>query len=170
MNLFFRLAWVIVCSRFRAPVLALGPCLTPFRCLPTDLDILKHMNNGKYFSILDVARADLLLRSRMASHLSNNGWYPVVVAQSMRFRKSLKLFDSFIVETSILGWDEKAFILQQKFWRKDSCIAEAVVRARVLKKSGGSVLPQTVLSTAGVTSESLVLPEWVREWNAQQTD
>jgi len=128
------------------------------------------MNNGKYFSILDVARADLLLRSRMASHLSNNGWYPVVVAQSMRFRKSLKLFDSFIVETSILGWDEKAFILQQKFWRKDSCIAEAVVRARVLKKSGGSVLPQTVLSTAGVTSESLVLPEWVREWNAQQTD
>jgi len=128
------------------------------------------MNNGKYFSILDVARADLLLRSRMASHLSNNGWYPVVVAQTMRFRKSLKLFDSFIVETSILGWDEKAFILQQKFWRKDSCIAEAVVRARVLKKSGGSVLPQTVLSTAGVSSESLVLPEWIREWNAQQTD
>jgi len=170
MNLLFRLFWVIVCARFRAPVLALGPCFTPFRCLPSDLDVLKHMNNCKHFSILDIARADLLLRSRIASQLSRNGWYPIVVAETIRFRKSLKLFDAFVVETTVLGWDEKAFIVQQRFWREDTCVADAVVRARVLKKSGGSVLPREILSAAGVTAEPLDFPEWVREWNAQQVD
>jgi acyl-CoA thioesterase FadM len=170
LNLLFRLCWVIIAARFRTPVPVLGPCITPFRCFPTDLDILKHMNNGKYFSILDVARLDLMLRGRIASHLSKNGWYPVVAAETMRFRKSLKLFDSFFVETTVLGWDDKAFILQQRFWKDDACIAEAVVRARVLKKSGGSVLPGEVLRVAGVTGEPSVLPDWIREWNSRQSD
>ena len=128
------------------------------------------MNNGKYFSILDIARLDLLIRAKIAAHLSKNDWYPVVVAETIRFRKSLKLFDSFLVETSILGWDDKAFILQQRFWRQDTCMAEAVVRARVLKKTGGSVLPQEILGVAGVSRASNIVPEWIREWNARQID
>jgi acyl-CoA thioesterase FadM len=128
------------------------------------------MNNGKYLSILDIARVDLLIRAGIAAQISKNGWYPVVVAETIRFRKSLQLFDSFSVETSILGWDDKAFILQQRFLRKGACVAEAIVRARVLKKTGGSVLPQMILGTAGVTTPLNPLPEWVREWNAQQSD
>ncbi len=170
MNLLFRLCWVIVLARFRTSVPALGPCITPFRCFPTDLDVLKHMNNGKYFSILDVARFDLMLRGRIASHLSSNGWYPVVVAETMRFHKSLKLFDGFFVETVVLSWDAKAFILQQRFWKKDACIAEAVVRARVLKRAGGSVPPEEVLRVAGVSENPGPLPDWIREWNSRQSE
>lgn len=168
MNVFLRLFWVVVCARFRAPVLPLGPCLTPFRCLPRDRDLAQQMN-GKSFSILDVARADLLVRSRIASQLFRHGWYPVVAAETIRFRQSLALFKAFVVETTVLGWDDRAFILQQTIWRKDRCIAEAVVRARVLKKSGDPVPPQEVLSATGVTADPLAFPDWVREWNAQQT-
>jgi acyl-CoA thioesterase FadM len=128
------------------------------------------MNNGKYLSIMDLARLDLLIRTKIASQISRNGWYPIVVAETIRFRKSLKLFDAFLVETSVVGWDEKAFVLQQKFWCHDICMAEAVVRARVLKKSGGSVLPREVLALAGLTAESNALTGWISDWNDQQID
>lgn len=170
MNLFFRLFWLSLFSRFRRPVSVLGPCMTPFRCLPTDLDVLRHMNNGKYFSIMDLARLDLLIRSKIAAQISSKGWYPIVVAETIRFRKPLKLINLFFVETSVVGWDDKAFVLQQKFWANDTCMAEAVVRARVLKKTGGSVPPQEVLALAGVTSESNALTGWIKEWNDRQVD
>lgn len=168
MNLLLRLAWAIVCARFRAPVLALGPCFTPFRCLPGDLDSLQQMNRPKAFSVLDVARADLLIRSRIASQLSRNDWHPIVEAQAIRFCQPLKLFDAFAVETTVLGWDEQAFVLQQRLWRKNTCVAEAVVRARVLKRRGGAIRPSEVLTSAGVTAETLDFPKWIREWNDQQ--
>jgi acyl-CoA thioesterase FadM len=128
------------------------------------------MPGEKHLSILDVACADLLLRSRMASHLSRNAWYPVVVAKTVRCGESLRPCNSFAVETSILSWDAKAFIVQHKFWRKDACVAEAALRARVLKRTGGSVSPKEVLSAAGVTADSIALPEWIGEWNSQQRD
>lgn len=168
MNLFFRLILISIISRFRPKVFVLGPCLTPFRCCPTDLDVLRHMNNGVYLSIMDLARVDLMTRAGLAQILSKNGIYPVVVAESIRFKKSLKLFDRFYIETTVLGWDEKAFILQQRFLRGEDLIAEAIVRARFLRKTGGSVLPTEILKYAGVEVSSPVLPKAIHDWNLNQ--
>ncbi len=169
MNLFFRLFWISIFSKFRSPTSVLGPCLTPFTCGPADLDVLRHMNNGRYFSILDLARVDLLIRAGLADKISKNGWYPVVVAETMRFKKSINLFESFFVETSVLGWDEKAFILHQRFLRKNDCVAEAVIRARFLKKSGGSVDPLLIIELAGINTAPSELPDWIQDWNRQQS-
>lgn len=168
MNLIFRLFWTMLAARFRSPVSILGPCHTPFRCLPTDLDVLRHMNNGKYFSLMDLARVDLMNRANLAKKISSKGWYPVVVAETIRFRKSLELFDAFEIETSVIGWDEKAFLLEQKFMRKKTCIAEAIVRARFLKKTGGSVSPEEILHLINYQKSSPHLPAWVKDWNHQQ--
>ena len=34
---------------------------TPFRVVPTDLDLLRHMNNGKYLTLMDLGRMDLMV-------------------------------------------------------------------------------------------------------------
>jgi acyl-CoA thioesterase FadM len=47
-----------------------------FRVLPTDLDIYRHMNNGRYLSIADVARFDMLRRTGLWEMLNRHGWYP----------------------------------------------------------------------------------------------
>jgi acyl-CoA thioesterase FadM len=168
MNMFFRLFWLMLIGRFRRPCPPLGPCRTPFRVIPTDLDILRHMNNGVYFSILDLARIDLMQRSGVAKQIAERGWYPVVVSETIQFRKSLQLFDRFVVETVILGWDDKAFLLEQTFIRKNEPVASAIIRARFLKRSGGSVLPTELLALTGVATDSPELPEWVARWNADQ--
>ncbi len=168
MNLFFRLFWTLLVSRFRRPVSIMGPCSTPFRCLPTDLDVLRHMNNGMYLSLMDLARVDLMNRAGLAKKVAVHNWYPVVVAETIRFKKSLQLFDAFTIETRIVGWDEKAFLLEQKFLRKHTLMAEAVVRARFLKKSGGSVSPEEFFSKMKISEPHPLLPQWIHDWNQHQ--
>jgi acyl-CoA thioesterase FadM len=128
------------------------------------------MNNGKYFSLMDLARVDLMIRAGLHRIVRQNDWYPVVVAETLRFRKSLKLFERFVIETTVLGWDEKAFILQQRFLRGQDCVAEGVVRARFLKKSGGSVTPDEVLTLSNPASRPPGLPDWVAIWNSRQAE
>ena len=50
-------AWI---SRFGKRIGHYDVAYTRFRVLPTDLDILRHMNNGVYLSIFDVGRFDML--------------------------------------------------------------------------------------------------------------
>ena len=134
---------------------------------PPDLDVLLHVNNGVYLSMLDVARVDLLLRSGMAKKLRRQGFYPVVAAETIRFRRSLQLFQVFEVETTVLGWDEKAFIIQHCFLRRGEVVPEAVVRARFLKKKGGTVSSAELLSVVGKTGPSPELPAWIDAWNRE---
>jgi len=55
MNLWLRLAIFFLTVRFRSRCSVLGPTVLNFRVLPSDLDLLGHMNNGKYLTILDIS-------------------------------------------------------------------------------------------------------------------
>ncbi|MDA1081750.1 MAG: acyl-CoA thioesterase [Gemmatimonadetes bacterium] len=168
MNLLFRLIWTAIARRWRAAVPPLGPCATPFRVLPTDLDVLFHVNNGVYLSMMDVARVDLMYRAGLMGRLTARRWYPVVVAETIRFRKSLQLFDRFTIDTRVIGWDEKALLLQQDFVRRGEVIATATVRSRFLIRGGGSVAPSDLAVLASEPAVSPPLSEAVARWNADQ--
>jgi acyl-CoA thioesterase FadM len=146
----------------------LGPCRTSFWVWPNDLDLLWHMNNGSYFSLLDLARIDLMIRAGIFGQLNQRGWYPVVASETMLFRRSLKLFERFDVVTEVAGWDEQAILLTQRFERGGQFIGLALIRARFLKRSGGSVQPGELLQLANLPPESPAMPEWIARWNADQ--
>lgn len=168
MNLYFRLLFILLFSRYRESVLSLGPCRTTFRCWPTDLDILRHMNNGKYFSLMDLARVDLMERAGLSKKMSERGWYPVVVAETAIFKKSLKLFNRFEIETKIIGWDKKAVLIKHTFFQKEKIMCEAVVRGRFLRKSGGSVNVDELLEAFDITSDEPRIEPWISDWNQNQ--
>jgi acyl-CoA thioesterase FadM len=110
-----------------------------------------------------------MIRAGLARKLRQQGWYPVVVAQTIRFRRSLTLFQTFTIETRVLGWDEKAFVLEQRFERGKELVANAVVRARFLARSGDRISPREVLALAGEYGASPVLAAEVARWNADQS-
>lgn len=168
MNLLFRLIWTAIARRWRSAVAPFGTCVTPFRVLPTDLDVLMHVNNGVYLSLMDVARVDLMYRAGLMSKLAANRWYPVVVAETIQFRKSLQLFDRFTIETRVIGWDDKATLLQQDFVRRGEVVATAIIRSRFLVRGGGAVAPADLAALAGASPVSPQLPESVARWNADQ--
>lgn len=140
---------------------------TVFRTLPTDLDTNRHMNNGKFFSIMDIARTDLVVRSGVWAIMKQRGWYPVVVAETLSFRKSLTLWQRFTIESRVLGFDDKAVTVEQRFvvpgpGGQEEIIAQGFVRARFLKKSGGTVSNAELVEAIGAAPQPL--PEWVHEW------
>lgn len=139
---------------------------TRFRVLPTDLDLLFHMNNGKYLSILDVGRMDLLLRSGVWRALRTQGWYPVVAGQTITYRRSLKLGQQFDLYTRMLGFDDRWGYVEQTFCVGDTVYAQAVVRSRFLKESGGSVEHDELARLVGGFPDELVVPEELKAWAA----
>ena len=134
------------------------------RVLPTDIDVLRHMNNGVYFSIMDIGRMDLLIRSGGWQKLSAKGYYPVMANETISFRKSLNLWKKFDLETRVVGYDAKAVYVEQRFVVGGEIYAQAMTRARFLKRSGGTVTVAELLETIGWDGEQPVLPEWVNDW------
>lgn len=120
------------------------------------------MNNGKYLSLMDLGRMDLMLRSGFWSQVRERGWYPVAAGVSITYRKPLTLGQRFDIETKLLGNSGQWAYVQQTFRAGDVVHAHAVVRARFLKQGGGAVQAEELVELSGL--ENLTPPAWVDEW------
>ena len=95
----------------------LEPSVTRMRVHPGDLDFYLHVNNGVYLQMMDVARSNFIADLGGFPLLKKKGWYPVVAASTMKYRRSLQLWDRFEIATRVLGWDERVVYLEQVFSR-----------------------------------------------------
>lgn len=166
MNLYFRLLLLWLRSHHRGPLDLWDTAVTPFLVLPTDLDPLGHMTNGRYLTIMDVGRLDLMLRSGFWSKMKEQGWYPVVAGQTITYRKSLRPGQRFELRTRVIGFDDRWGYIEQNFCVGTTVYAQAFVRTRFLKKTGGSVEHDELEKLAGGFPPSLEIPEWLRQWTA----
>jgi acyl-CoA thioesterase FadM len=133
----------------------------------TDLDELRHMNNGVYLSLLDHARLDLMLRSGVWAKLRGAKVYPVVTAQSIAYRKSLELGQRFQIQSRIIGYDQRAVYIEQRVVAKGEIYARAFVQGRFLRDAGGVAPIQEVGDVVGVVTADLPAPAWLSEWSAE---
>lgn len=164
MSLYFRFLWILLRSRLGQRVSPWCTWKTPFRVLPNDLDVLGHMNNGRYLTILDLARMDLMLRSGAWKTLKRQGWYPVVAGQTIAYRRSLHPWMRYDVHTRLVGVSEHGTLLEQTFCVGDDVYAQAFIRARFLRKSGGKVTEQELLGVFGAQPDTFDIPQWLSEW------
>jgi acyl-CoA thioesterase FadM len=136
------------------------------RVLPNDLDILKHVNNGVYFSLMDLGRFELLIRAGVWDRMRRAGVYPVVASETITFRKSLRLWQRYTLESRIAGYDEKAVYIEQRFVVDGEIYAQAFLRGRFLKKSGGTVGLAELAELPEIEVSELTVPEWMDRWAA----
>ncbi|XP_077019298.1 protein THEM6 isoform X2 [Tamandua tetradactyla] len=80
------------------------------RVLPSDLDLLLHMNNARYLREADVARAAHLTRCGVLGALRELGARAVLAASCARYRRSLRLLEPFEVEPPELPEDLQHWI------------------------------------------------------------
>lgn len=164
MNLYLRMLVLWLRNRGARRTSVWDTVSTPFRVLPTDLDVLRHMNNGKYLTIMDLGRVDLMQRSGMWEQINRRGWYPVVAGQTITYRRSLRLGQRFELDTRVVAFDDRWIFLEQTFRRGDVVHAQAVVRARFLRRTGGSVEHEELESVVGTFPHDLESPDWLRDW------
>ncbi|XP_078401646.1 protein THEM6-like [Cetorhinus maximus] len=83
--------------------------------LMQDIDFLGHMNNSRYLRECDFARVSLYIRNGIFNVTRKLKANMVLGAATIRYRRSLRLFEQFKIRSRILCWDEKAFYIEQEF-------------------------------------------------------
>jgi acyl-CoA thioesterase FadM len=161
MNLWLRLIWLTVTARFRGALDApLGLSRVPFRVWPHDLDTSLHMNNGRYWTLMDLGRTDLMLRMGLWRAVLRHGWTPVVSAGKIRFRRELKPFTAFHLETRVLCWEETFLVIEHRLVSRgrrgdDVTNAVALVKAGLYdRKAKGFVPIGRLMSEMGINIAS----------------
>jgi hypothetical protein len=98
--------------------------------------------------------------------LNRNGWYAVVSAETVTFRKSLQLWQRFDVESRLLGHDDRAIYMEHRAVVDGEVFARAIVRARMLKRGGGTVSHEELFGALGRPEGVPDVEPWVHEWAA----
>jgi YbgC/YbaW family acyl-CoA thioester hydrolase len=145
MNLIFRLLYVILRASRAGKIKPLETAEAKFFVLPNDLDIFMHMNNGRYLTMMDLGRVDLMVRSGFFAEARKRGWYPVIANATIDYKKSLKLFERYTIATRMTHWDERWFYMEQQFITGDRVAATAIVKA-MMRSKNGMVSPQEALA------------------------
>lgn len=163
MHLFIRTFFHILVSLRRPRTSLWSESTVPMRVWPTDVDVALHINNGMYFSLMDLGRIDLMLRAKAWQRTLRRGWSMVVARETITFRKSLKLWQRYSMETRIAGIDERAMYFEQRMVADGEIYATATVAVRFVAK-GAPVGLEQVLAEFGIPPAGLVLPEWIHQW------
>jgi acyl-CoA thioesterase FadM len=160
MNLWLRVLHLIIASFFRSKINPVKDVSRlKFRVWLHDLDTSLHMNNGRYWSLMDLGRADIMIRSGLWRPILTHGWVPVVSAGQIRFRREMRLFQPFILETRILTWSETHVVMEHRLVsraRDGSPVLNAIalVRAGLYDRAGKSYLPiERLLSEIGAATK-----------------
>lgn len=175
MNLYFRLLCVMIAAMFRPKIASiLNASRVSFRVLPTDLDMNGHMNNGRYPTIMDLGRLDLILRSGLFCMMMRQKSVPILASIKIRFRIALAPFEPYMLETRVLCWDEKWTYMEQRFiikkgLKKGAVAAIAIVKGGFYDGKAKETLPtQNILDALNMDAESPEFPKHIVEWQKSE--
>ena len=163
MNLVLRLLKVLVMA-FRGRRLGpLDDSVISFRVWPHDLDLNMHMNNGRYLTIMDLGRFDLMIRNGVGRAALAGRWRPMLAAATIRYRRGLTPFQRYGLRTRLVCWDQKWFFMEQRFEVKGELHALALVKG-VFVGPREKVSPVEVAQAVGHDGVSPPIPESIKAW------
>ncbi|MET4805884.1 thioesterase family protein [Limibacillus sp. MBR-115] len=165
MNLVFRLFWVLMAARFRKPLGLFEPSVLRLRVWLNDLDFNRHMNNGRYLTVMDLGRLDMMARMGTLGGFRKRRWMPVVAAQTISFKRSLTPLERYELTTRLLCWDERFLYLEQVFAKANGKVAaRALVRAAIVSKTR-SVKTEELFVALGIKKrKSPPIPPGIKAW------
>ncbi|MBI4971671.1 MAG: thioesterase family protein [Candidatus Omnitrophica bacterium] len=163
MSLIFRMFYILISSIFRKRLGPLEDSVIKLRVLPNDLDIQGHMNNGRFLTLMDLGRIDLMVRTGFWRTARAHRWIPLVGTAMISFKRPLNLFQCYELHSRIVCWDDKWCYIEQKFVRKGRIITYAWMRG-LFRGPSGNVASKDVLLKAGYHLKSPPMPRALKLW------
>ena len=164
MNLWLRLIRMLLARPWRQRVDPFSTTVVRMRVWPLDLDLNRHVTNGRYFTMADIGRMDYVLKTGAFRTALRRKAVPIVGDAWGKFRRELKLFEAFEIHTRMLGWDEKWIFLEHRFV-KDGRVAGVVVMRGVFRAASDLVKPSEIVRDLGMPEQSPPLPAWLLQWS-----
>lgn len=152
----------------------LDPVVTKMRVLPQDLDFMMVVNNGSYLQIMAVAGYRHVGKAGGLRLAAKRSWIGVVAASTVRYRRSLRLWDRFEDTSRVIGWDDRVFYIEHVITRGGALCTRGVicmrfVHARTRERISPHVIVPLLAQEQGYPApESPELPAdvaaWARSW------
>lgn len=136
MNLILRLILELLRSRTTERTDVGTEIVARFRVMPTDLDFNGHMTNNRYHTVMDYAAIGLLASHGILTAMLKKRWRPIVGCSLISHRKSLKMFDRYIVRSKVIYCDEVWSYLSHIIEHDGRVIAAANRKYALLDRSG----------------------------------
>ena len=168
MNLFIRLMGVVISAFFKRRLGLLEESVIKFRVWPNDLDIYGHMNNGRYLTIMDLGRMDLIFRTGMIRAAGKYRWNPLVASSHMRYKKALSLFQSYELCSRIVCWDGRWFFIEQRFKSRGHEVAVGWIKG-LFYGPHGKVPTGEVVKALNFSGASPAMPAPLKLWLESET-
>jgi hypothetical protein len=112
---------------------------------------------------MDLGRFDLMKRSGVWARMRELKWRPVVGAETIAFRKSVKLWQCHNIEPRIIGLDAKAVYFEQRMVAGGEIYARAFVATRLVS-ADGPVCNERIIEEFGTPPPAPELPAWLHGW------
>lgn len=165
MYVLFRLIRALLWAR-RAPRQdPRGEFRIKLKIYPNDLDTNLHVNNGRYLTLFDIGRFDLVMRSGLWPVMRKHKWYPVLSGAAVRFKASLNAFETVDLVTRLVYWDEKWIYIEHRLEKGGRVAAKGMVKG-IFRGPEGNVPVARLLEGMGLSGEAPPEPESVRRWVA----
>lgn len=170
MSFLLRLLAISIAALFTRRRSLLDTSVLKLRVMPNDLDLNVHMNNGRYLSLMDLGRVDVMFHSGAFKLWFTKGWQPLVATSWCRHFKSLNVFQGFELHTRILGWDEKWIYFEQRFVRGGELYALGAVKALMAGNTRLISTAELFDATGQAPRPSPPLPPWLHTWMASEKE
>ena len=135
-----------------------------FRVWPNDLDFNLHANNGRYLALADIGRMHWFVRTGVLGIARQQKALPVIGDAIAKFRRDLRVLQTFEIHTRLIGWDRKWGFLEHRFVRNDRVIGVVAIRG-VFKARDGPIDPQVFLAELAHSAPSPALAEWAKRFD-----
>lgn len=116
------------------------------RVLPFDCDINVHLTNSRYLAMMDFGRVDHMARTKLGRAIFRNKWTPMANHVSIRFRRELRLWEPFRLESEFVYWTDSVAVMEQRFIfskgpHKGIVAATGLVRITLYNRAKKTVVP-----------------------------
>lgn len=139
------------------------PIELAFRVWPLDIDYMRHMNNARYFTAMELVRLALMSRSGLVRLAARRRWKFANAAQKAVFFRGLELFDRYTVDGRVLFMDDRWLYLKQ-FVRRDGALCATGLFKAGIRDGRNAVSPREVTTMLGYEPPAGEMPAEIVEW------
>ena len=165
MNLYFRLIWILLRSRFAARIGLLDESRLKFRAWPLDCDINFHLTNSRYFAMCDLCRTYFLGQVGILFKVIRRKCLPVAQAQEITYFRPIHPFQRIEIRSRLSYWDDKYWYAEHRFFAANKLCA--VLQVRGVFVQGRKVIPfNDVLAMVDEEAETPDKPVAVKYWQS----
>jgi acyl-CoA thioesterase FadM len=164
MNLYLRLAWVLLRSLHRPKVEYSDEITIALRVMPNDLDVNRHLNNGRYLSLLDLASVELFVRAGLLRKAIRHRFRPMLGGLIVTYRRGLSLFERCKISIQLKGWDRHWSYFRFEFRNAGGNLCAAGYFKGAFVSNEGLISNQDLDQLFGKKRGVCALPDAVRCW------